>query len=79
LPFTPGQVNQCADRCCRIGQKNSVQVFKLISKNTIEEYIVELLHDKEVVLNAVLAGKDFVSQERNMSIQDLAIQSIKNK
>lgn len=29
--------NQATDRAYRIGQKNNVQVYKLITKNSIEE------------------------------------------
>ncbi|MEG0527434.1 MAG: C-terminal helicase domain-containing protein, partial [Longicatena sp.] len=34
--------NQATDRAYRIGQENNVQVFKLITQNTIEEKIKEL-------------------------------------
>ncbi len=34
--------NQATDRAYRIGQKNNVQVYKLITKNSIEEKIYEL-------------------------------------
>lgn len=30
------------DRSYRIGQKNSVQVFKLVSANTVEERMIEV-------------------------------------
>ena len=38
--------NQATDRAYRIGQKNNVQVYKLITKNSIEEKIYELLEKK---------------------------------
>jgi len=41
--------NQATDRAHRIGQKNKVQVFQLITKNSIEEKIKEL-QDKKIGL-----------------------------
>ena len=38
--------NQATDRAYRIGQKNSVQVYKLITSNSIEEKIYELQERK---------------------------------
>ncbi len=38
--------NQATDRAYRIGQKNSVQVYKLITSNSIEEKIYELQEKK---------------------------------
>ncbi len=38
---------QATDRAHRIGQKNTVSVFKLITKGSIEEYIVDLQNRKQ--------------------------------
>ncbi len=38
--------NQATDRAYRIGQKNNVQVYKLITENSIEEKIYELQQQK---------------------------------
>ena len=38
--------NQATDRTYRIGQKNNVQVYKLITKNSFEEKIYELQQKK---------------------------------
>ncbi len=40
--------NQATDRAYRIGQRNPVQVYKLIAQDTIEEKIVELQQAKQV-------------------------------
>lgn len=37
MDWNPQMDRQATDRAYRIGQKNSVKVFKLISINTIEE------------------------------------------
>jgi SWI/SNF-related matrix-associated actin-dependent regulator 1 of chromatin subfamily A len=55
-PWTPGDLKQAEDRCHRIGQKNTVNVYHLVVPGTIEEEIAELLDKKTKVLNAVLDG-----------------------
>lgn len=49
--------NQATDRAYRIGQKNNVQVYKLITKNSIEEKIYELQKKKEALIDNVLDTK----------------------
>lgn len=57
LPWTPGALSQCEDRCHRIGQKDSVTIHYLLAAGTIEEKIARLLDGKQLVLDAVLDGK----------------------
>ena len=45
---------QATDRAHRIGQKNTVQVYKLILKNTIEEKIVALQNRKKQLFDSVI-------------------------
>ena len=42
--------NQATDRAYRIGQKNNVQVYKLITSNSIEEKIYELQKKKSKLI-----------------------------
>lgn len=46
--------NQATDRTHRIGQNNKVQVFKLITKNTIEEKIEKLQQNKKDLADSVI-------------------------
>ena len=46
--------NQATDRAYRIGQKNNVQVYKLITNNSIEEKIYELQQKKSELIDNVL-------------------------
>ena len=46
--------NQATDRAYRIGQKNNVQVYKLITKNSIEEKIYELQEKKSKLADNML-------------------------
>jgi len=47
--------NQATDRTYRIGQKKNVQVYKMITKNSIEEKIYELQKKKEKLANEMLS------------------------
>ena len=49
--------NQASDRAYRIGQKNNVQIYKLITRNTIEEKIRELQMAKSGLADIVLGGE----------------------
>jgi len=62
LPWTPGELVQAEDRCHRIGQQNSVNVYYLLANGTIEQKIAGLLDNKRSVLDAVIDGKE-VEQE----------------
>lgn len=55
--------NQATDRAYRIGQKNNVQVYKLITKNSIEEKIFELQNKKsELIENVLDSNASFISK-----------------
>lgn len=55
--------NQATDRAYRIGQKNNVQVYKLITKNSIEEKIYELQQKKSELIDNMLDTKtSFISK-----------------
>ena len=52
--WNPAVEDQATDRAHRIGQKNVVEVIKLISSGTIEEKIVELQDSKRELINKIL-------------------------
>ena len=54
--------NQATDRAHRIGQKNVVTVYKLVSQGTIEEKIIDIQEKKKKLAEQVLEGEgmDFV-------------------
>ena len=64
--------NQATDRAYRIGQKNNVQVYKLITKNSIEEKIYDLQKKKSELIDNVLDTKtSFISKLSKEDIMKL--------
>lgn len=53
--WNPAIEDQATDRAHRIGQKNIVEVIKLVAKDTIEEKIIELQEDKREIINSVMS------------------------
>ena len=58
LWWNPQAENQATDRAHRIGQKNTVEVIKLICKGTIEERILELQNKKRFLSDNLIEGED---------------------
>lgn len=56
--WNPAVENQATDRAHRIGQKHSVQVIKLIAKDTIEEKIYKLQQKKQKLADSVIQSKE---------------------
>lgn len=54
--WNPAIEDQASDRAYRIGQKRPVTVYRLISKNTIEEKIIELHRTKKDLADSLLDG-----------------------
>lgn len=64
--------NQATDRAYRIGQKNNVQVYKLITSNSIEEKIYELQNKKAALIDNMLDTKtSFINKFSKEEIMSL--------
>jgi len=67
--------NQATDRVHRIGQKNSVTVYKLILQDTIEQRILELQEQKNGLADEILSGEAIsaasLSKEQLMELLDI--------
>lgn len=61
--------NQATDRAHRIGQKNTVQVFKLIMKDSVEEKILELQNKKKNLADTFVENND--GSITSMSAKDI--------
>lgn len=64
--------NQATDRTYRIGQKRNVQVYKLITKNSIEEKIYELQKRKESLIDSMIStNQTFINKLSKEEIMNL--------
>ncbi|MEU6406047.1 SNF2-related protein [Streptomyces sp. NPDC046985] len=54
-PWNPAKENQAIDRAHRLGQQRTVTVHPLITENTLEDRVDELLQHKRALADAVLA------------------------
>ena len=72
LWWNPQAENQATDRAHRIGQKNTVEVIKLITKGTIEEKILDLQAKKKILSDKLIEndGEEYKSFQ-NLSIDDI--------
>lgn len=72
-PWTAAVFNQACDRIYRIGTKNSVVIYNLITTDTVDERVHEIVTDKEAiadyVVDDVINEKTF--QNLKKYIQDL--------
>jgi SNF2 family DNA or RNA helicase len=60
LPWNPMRVEQRIGRVHRLGQKENVKIFNLSTKGTIEEHILNLLHEKINMFELVIGGLDAI-------------------
>jgi len=56
-PYNPGLKMQAEDRAHRIGQVDTVNIYTMVAKDTIDEDVYELVQSKLEVINGVNAGK----------------------
>lgn len=56
--WNPAVEDQASDRAYRIGQESKVQVFKLVTKNSIEEKILKLKEKKKELSDSVILSDE---------------------
>lgn len=70
--WNPAVEEQATDRAHRIGQKNTVQVIKLITQGTIEEKVYSLQEKKKELIQAVIQpGETFLSKLTEEELREL--------
>ncbi|MGL5149021.1 MAG: DEAD/DEAH box helicase, partial [Clostridium sp.] len=69
--WNPAVEDQATDRAHRIGQENVVEVIKLISKDTIEEKVVDMQLRKKEIINKILDEKDLTNISQYLSEEDI--------
>ncbi|HVI47243.1 MAG TPA: DEAD/DEAH box helicase [Chitinophaga sp.] len=66
--WNPAIEEQASDRAYRIGQSRPVTIYRLIARQTIEEKIIDLHHNKRDLADRLLEGTD---QSAKLSAQEL--------
>ena len=56
--WNPAVEDQASDRAHRIGQKRPVTIYRLVTRGTIEDQIVDLHHRKRDLADRLLEGTD---------------------
>jgi SNF2 family DNA or RNA helicase len=72
LWWNPAVEEQAADRAHRIGQKNIVQVIRLVTQGTVEEKMFELQQKKKHLIDEVVqAGEEAMSALSEQDIREI--------
>ena len=70
FPWTAADCNQAEDRAHRNGQKNAVNCVYLLGKDTIDEYMYDLIQTKRNISDGVTGTEDN-TEERKISTQEM--------
>jgi SNF2 family DNA or RNA helicase len=60
--WNPAVEDQASDRAHRIGQQRPVTIYRMVTRNTIEEKIVDLHRDKRDLASTLLDGSDMTGK-----------------
>ncbi len=68
--WNPAKEDQATDRVHRMGQQRGVQVFKLVTKHTIEEHIHHLIESKKGLIEGVI-GYDETEEIKRLNREEI--------
>jgi SNF2 family DNA or RNA helicase len=60
LPWNPMRIEQRIGRLHRLGQEHDVHVFNFTARNTVESYVLEIVHEKINLFRTVIGDLDMV-------------------
>ena len=61
-PWNPSDIEQCEDRCHRPGTTQSVNIYTIITRDTVDEKVHDIISRKEGIANYIVDGKlDLIS------------------
>jgi SNF2 family DNA or RNA helicase len=66
MDWVPANHEQAEDRTHRIGQTGQVQAYYMVCENTIDEYMRDILKEKQAIADVIVDG-DLVTPERGRS------------
>ncbi|XP_055353928.1 SWI/SNF-related matrix-associated actin-dependent regulator of chromatin subfamily A containing DEAD/H box 1 homolog [Paramacrobiotus metropolitanus] len=78
IDFNPYNDKQAENRCHRLGQKKEVAIFRLVSKDTIEEQIFELGQKKLELERNVMDKSDAASVTVSNELDDVDVATAKS-
>ena len=78
LPYSVGEYDQVSDRLHRIGQKNVVNIYPLIYKDTIDDYVYSAIESKRSEIVKVIDNEDYTSNVQESVIAEV-VAKIKKK
>jgi len=73
--WVPADHEQAADRAHRISQKNAVTIYQLYAKNSIDEFMKNLLEEKKQIFSQLM--DDNVEVQKSLNLVDSLINEIK--
>ena len=72
LWWNPAVENQASDRAYRIGQHKNVMVYRLLSENTLEERINDVIQNKKQLIDlSVESGESWITNLNNDQLKKL--------
>jgi len=78
LPYSVGEYDQVSDRLHRIGQKSVVNIYPLIFRDTIDDYVFSAIESKRKEIVKVIDNEDYKSNISESVLSDV-IAKIKSK
>jgi SNF2 family DNA or RNA helicase len=78
LPYSVGEYDQVSDRLHRIGQKNIVNIYPLMFRDTIDDYVFSAIEGKRKEIVKVMDNEDYTSNV-DESVLSEVIAKIKEK
>jgi SNF2 family DNA or RNA helicase len=70
-PYSVGDNDQVADRLHRIGQKNVVNIYAVIFRDTIDEDVFYSIEDKRVEIVKVMDNEDYQSKVKESVVSEV--------
>ncbi|EPZ48972.1 DEAD/DEAH box helicase [Alicyclobacillus acidoterrestris] len=70
LPWNPMRLEQRIGRIHRLGQTEKCYVYNLATRDTIEEHIVKLLHEKIQMFESVIGELDYIVSNKRLDNWD---------